>query len=111
MLRKGATVAGNVPHLQETSLVRINQALRDLFAGRSNAVGEVTLTANDTTTAVSSLNIGPDTKVFLFPTTANAAADFGSGGLYISAVISGGFTITHPNDADTDKTFFWVALG
>lgn len=104
-------MAGNVPHLQETSLVRINQALRDLFAGRSNAVGEVTLTANDTTTTVSALNVGVGSKVFLFPTTANAAADFGSGSLYVSAVASGGFTITHPNDADTDKTFFWVALG
>ncbi len=103
-------MAGTIPHIYERDQTRINQAIRDLFAGRSNAVGEVTLTANDTTTTVTALNIGIDSKVFLMPTTANAAADFVAG-VYISAVTSGGFEITHPNDADTDKTFFWVALG
>lgn len=104
-------MAGNVPHIYEKNPVRINQALRDLFQGRSNAVGAVTLTANDTTTTVTAANCGEDSKIFLMPTTANAAADFGSGSLYVSAVANGTFTITHPNDADEDKTFFWVALG
>jgi len=103
-------VAGNIPHLYEKDQTRINQAIRDLFAGRSNAVGSVTLTASTTTTVVTSLNIGEDSKIFLMPTTANAAADFVAG-VYISTVASGTFTITHPSDADTDKTFFWVALG
>ena len=102
-------MAGNVVHLQETSQVRQNQAIRDLFAGRSNAVGTVTLTASATTTDVTAINCGKDSKVFLMPTTANAAADFAS--CYISAVANGSFTITHPSDGDTDKTFFWVALG
>lgn len=104
-------MAGNIPHLQETNLVRINQAIRDLFAGRSNAVGTVTIAANDTTTTVTALNVGADSKIFLFPTTANASADFVSGSLYISSVGQGSFEITHPNTADTDKSFAWVALG
>ncbi len=104
-------MAGNVPAITERDTTRIVQAIRDLFQGRSNAVGTVTLTANDTTTTVTALNVGLSSRVFLMPTTANAAADFGSGSLYISDVASGSFTITHPSDADTDKTFFWVALG
>lgn len=104
-------MAGNVVHLQETNQVRINQAIRDLFAGRSNAVGEVTLTESTTTTAVTAINVGADTKIFLMPTTANAAAEIGNGTAYVSAVGQGTFTITHANNAQTDRTFFWLGLG
>jgi hypothetical protein len=102
-------MAGNIPHLQEVSQVRQNQALRDLFAGRSNAVGTVTLTANAASTVVTAINCGADSKVFLFPTTANAAAIVAA--TYVSAVANGTFTVTHTNSATADKTFFWVALG
>lgn len=104
-------MAGNVPAITETNLTRILQAIRDLFAGRSNAVGEVTLSANQASTSISALNVGPDTKVFLMPTTANASAEFGNGTIYVSAVGSGSFTITHANNAQTDRIFYWVALG
>jgi hypothetical protein len=104
-------MAGNVPHMQETNPARLNQAIRDLFAGRSNSVGTVTLTENDTTTDVAFLNCGPDSKVFLFPTTADAADELGGGLLYVSSVGAGTFTITHANDASTTRTFFYVCLG
>lgn len=104
-------MAGQVPHLQETSLVRINQAIRDLFAGRSNAVGEVTLTASAASTDVTAINVGADTKIFLTPTTANASAEFGNGTIYVSSVGQGTFTITHANNAQTDRTFYWVGIG
>lgn len=104
-------MAGNVPAITETSPKRIVQAIRDLFSGRSNAVGEVTLRASQTTTTVTALNVGPDTKVFLMPTTANASAAFSDGVTRISSVAAGSFTITHASDSNTDKTFFWVALG
>lgn len=104
-------MAGNVPALTETRPQVILQAIRDLFQGRSNAVGRVTLTASSTTTVVSALNIGADTKVFLTATTANAAAEAGGTALYISAVGSGTFTITHANNSQTDRTFFWGAWG
>lgn len=103
-------MAGNIPAITERDPTRINQAIRDLFAGRSNAVGTVTLTASDTTTAVEALNVGADSRVFLQATTANASAAL-LAGLYVSAVAAGGFTITHASDAATDQTFFWVALG
>lgn len=102
-------MAGNILHLQETSQVRQNQALRDLFAGRSNAVGSVTLTANAATTAVTAPNCGLNSKVFLFPKTANAAAIVAA--TYVSSVGVGTFTVTHTNSATADKTFAWVCLG
>jgi hypothetical protein len=87
------------------------QSIRDLFAGRSNAVGTVTLTANAASTTVAALNVGASSRVFLSPTTANASAEFGNGTIRISAVTSGGFTITHANNAQNDRTLYWLALG
>jgi len=104
-------MAGNPPAPLEKNLVRIVQGVRELFQGRSNAVGVVTLTENATTTDVAALNCGADSKVFLTPTTANAAAEVGAGGMYISAVASQQFTITHANNAQTDRTFHYVVLG
>ena len=104
-------MAGNVPHLNETNPIKIIQAIRDLFAGRSNAVGTVTLRANETTTTVAAINCGAASRVFLMATTASAAAEVGGTALRVSSVGSATFTITHANTADVDKTFFWVALG
>lgn len=90
---------------------RIVQALKELGSGRSNAVGTVTLTANQTSTVVAAINCGPDSRVFLMPTTANASAEFGNGTIRISAVGQGTFTVTHANSAQTDRTYFWLAVG
>ncbi len=103
-------MSGEPPHLNETRQWRIVQAIRELFEGRSNAVGSVTLTANDTTTVVSNVVSNADSKIFLMPTTANAQADW-IAGMRVSAKAQGSFTITHPNNANADKTFDWVALG
>ena len=102
-------MAGNVPAPTETRPQRLAQAIRDLFAGRSNAVGTVTLRASQTTTVVTALNVGEDSRIFLTATTANAAAVIAS--LYVSSVGSGTFTITHPSNANVDKVFFWGAWG
>lgn len=104
-------MAGNVPHPQEKDPFKLVQGIRELFQGRSNAVGTVTLTENETTTDVAAINCGAESKVFLMPTTANAAAEFGNGTIYVSSVASGAFTLTHANAATTDRTFFYVCLG
>lgn len=104
-------MAGNVPTLDERNPVLILQAIRDLFAGRSNAVGSITLTANAASTSVTAINCGKDSKIFLMPKTANASAEFGNGTIYVGTVANGSFTITHANNANADKSFFWVALG
>ena len=104
-------MSGVILHIAEKDQTRQNQAIRDLFAGRSNAVGTVTLTASVATTTVTAINCGLGSRVFLMPTTANASAEFGNGTIRISAVANGSFTITHANNAQTDRTLFWVALG
>lgn len=88
---------------------RMAAAIRQLIEGRSNAVGTCTLTANAGSTVVTAVNCGPQSAVFLFPTSANAAAIVAA--TYVSAVAAGSFTVTHTNSAATGKTFFYVCLG
>lgn len=104
-------MSGNVPASTEKNPLRLAQAIRDLFAGRSNAVGSCTLTANQASTTVTATNCGPDSKIFLTPTTANAAAEIGNGTLRVSAVAAGSFTLVHANNAQNDRTFYWGAFG
>lgn len=86
-----------------------NTAIRQLIEGRSNAVGTCTLTANAGTTTVTAINCSQSSAVFLFPTTANAAAIVAA--TYVSTVSNGSFVVTHTNSATTGKTFFYVCLG
>lgn len=72
-------------------------------------VGTCTLTANAVTTTVTDSNVFASSKIYLTPTSANAAADVGSAtGVYISSVSDGSFIITHPNNANSDKTFNYI---
>jgi len=88
----------------------IRQAIRQLIQGRNNANGTVTLTANTTTTTVTQSTINKDAGVFLFPTTANAAAAIAT--TYANVAATGGaFTLTPANNAQTDRTFYYVVLG
>lgn len=102
-------MAGNVPSLSERDPFRFAQAINELFQGRSNAVGECTLTASATTTTVTADNCGDESQVFLFPRTANAAAALAT--TFISAVGNGTFTITHASNTQTDRRFGYVAIG
>lgn len=100
----GITLAPN-----ETTLYRIVAAILALSRGASDAGGTVTLRASQTTTTVSSQIVGVGMRIFLEATTANAAAVRAS--TYVSSVGQKTFTITHPSNANTDKTFFWEAKG
>lgn len=102
-------MAGSVPSLSEKDPFRMVQAINELFQGRSNAAGVCTLTASATTTTVAAENCGDESKVFLMPTTVNAAAAVAT--TYITAVRNGSFTITHANNAQTDRTFSYAAIG
>lgn len=104
-------MAGNVPHPQEKDPFKLVQGIRELFQGRSNAVGVFTVTENTTTTTVNAINCGESSKVFITPTTANAAAEFGGGTIYVSSVESGAFTVTHANAGSTDRVYYYVCLG
>jgi hypothetical protein len=97
----------------EKDTIRQNQAIRQLMEGRSNAVGTVTL-AHDgvaTTTTVSAQTCGPNSAVFLFPTTAHAAAVVASTYIKVTDVTPKQFIVTHATTSNTDVIFFYVCLG
>ncbi len=104
-------MAGAVPHANEINIFRIVQAVRDLFSGRSNAVGTMTITPNAATTVVTALNCSVESRVSLTPTSAAAATEMGAGTCYVSAKGVGTFTVTHANSATVGRTFDWIALG
>lgn len=99
------------PGMAETDLKKIVLAIQQLAAGRSNAVGRVTLATGSSTTTVSTPNCAAGSTPILTPATANAAAEFGNGGVYVSAVANGSFTITHTDSATAGRTFLFALVG
>ena len=93
------------------SVRRLAGAISELADGRSNGFGSVTLTDSAATTAVTDRRVGTDTVISFMPTTANAAAEVGAGGMYVGTVTEGSFTITHANNAQTDRTFTYCLQG
>lgn len=89
----------------EVNLTRIVAAIRELIQGRSNATLTVTLGAGAATTVVVARNCGKDSIVVMTPKTANAAAAIATTFVLASNVRNGGFTISHANNAQTDRTF------
>lgn len=104
-------MSGPTLSAEEKDIARIVRAVRQLAEGRSNAVGTFTLTANAASTVVTAVNCGAGSSVLAFPTTANAAAEIGNGTMYIGTVANGSFTVTHANNAQTDRIFMYAALG
>jgi hypothetical protein len=93
----------NIPGLNETRLAIINQAIRELAAGASNSVSQVTLRPSLTTTVVSDPLATVESHIDLCPLTANAAAAQAT--TYVSSRGRGTFTLTHASAASTDRTF------
>jgi len=95
----------------ERDLKKFALAIQQLAQGRSNATGACTLAASASSTTVAAQNCGAGSVVLLSPRTAHAAAEVAAGTCYISAVALGSFTVTHANNAQTDRTFGYVCLG
>lgn len=100
-----------VPGITETDLKKIVLALQQLAAGRSNAVGSVTLTTGSSTTTVTMANCAAGSTPILTPASASAAAEVGNGSIYVSAVANGSFTITHANSVTAGRTFLYAIVG
>jgi len=99
------------PGIAETDLKKIVLAIQQLAAGRSNAVGSVTLSTGTSTTTVSMPNCAAGSTPILTPATTSAAIELSNGTMYVSAVANGSFTITHANSATAGCTFFYAILG
>lgn len=102
-----------LPGITEADLKKVILAIQQLGAGRSNAVGTITLATGAATTVVTTLTgiCAPGSVPILIPTTANAATEFGAGTWYISSVGLNTFTITHTNSATTGRTFLYAIVG
>jgi hypothetical protein len=100
-----------VPGITETDLKKIVLAVQQLAAGRSNAVGTVTLATGSASTVVTDKNCAAGSTPLLTPASANAAAEVGGGTMYVSSVANGAFTITHANSATTGRTFLYALHG
>jgi hypothetical protein len=97
-----------VPGLSETDPKKLILSLQQLAAGRSNAIGTVTLTVSATSTTVTDQNCASGSAIILTPQTANAAAALT--GIYYSTA-NGSFVINHANNAQTDRTFTYAIQG
>lgn len=97
----------------------IVRTVRNIMQGKTNNTGSVTLTANAGSTVVSVAqgDIGPYSTILLMPLTANAAAEQGNGTMYVSTITitpasnTFNFTLTHANNAQTDRNFRFVIIG
>ena len=94
-------------------LRKIAVAVNGLLNGWSNNIGSVTLTASAATTVIQfePNRLRVESRISLFPQTANAAAAWNS--IYESArdVAAGTLTLTHVNNANADKTYDFFLVG
>jgi hypothetical protein len=79
--------------------------------GKLNVDGDITLTANVGSTTITDPRIGGHSVILFMPLTANAAAEVGNGTMYVSSVGSETATITHANNAQTDREFHFAIFG
>lgn len=96
---------------------RLALVVNRTLQGKTNNTGVITLTAGAASTVVNLAagRLGQDTVILFDPLTANAAADLYGGGMYVTVanrdVLGNKFTITHPNNANADKTFRYTLIG
>lgn len=100
-----------LPDINEKDLKKLILSLQQLGAGRSNAVGTVTLTQNAATTTVTDANCSAGSVISLMPTNAASATEFGAGTWYIGTISNGSFVITHVNSATAGRTFKYIVHG
>ena len=86
-------------------------AVNLLIDGKMNSTGSITLTASSTTTSVTDYRVGPDSVIVFTPMTANAAAEYGGGSMFVSARAKQSFTVTHASNVQTDREFTYIVIG
>ncbi len=96
---------------QEQWLRLIAVTLNNVLQGKLLATGAVTLGASVGSTTLTDSRIGPNSFIAFMPTTANAATEIGAGTLYVSARTTGIATLTHANNAQTDRVFTYLVIG
>ena len=89
------------------------QAINLMDDGNFACNGIITLTENVVSTVVKNYKVGKDSVVLFMPLTANAATELYGATMYVSDISprDNEFTITHANNAQTDRQFRYVVLG
>lgn len=91
-------------------LRRIREVVNNILIGKQNITFDVTLAAGATSTIVTDSRIGGNSSIQLgCPRTANAAAALAT--TYVSSIGNQTATLTHDNNAQTDRTFRLVIQG
>ena len=92
---------------------KIAEGVNNLFKGGIRTNGTVTLRASQTTTVVTDRNVGKDSVILFMPLTANAATELYGATMLVTdiAPLTNQFTITHANNAQTDRNFKYIVLG
>lgn len=115
---------GGAPHLQALVIalknqwdyvVRLGHVLRLVQRGKLNALGaqDFTLTANAAASTLTDERLTVNSVVFFDPLTANAAAEEAAGTRYTLTAdrLNGSWTVTHANNAQTDRTYRVLIIG
>lgn len=94
---------------------KVRTTANNSLNGKLNTTGTFTLNASTVSTSVKLAPgiVTPNSVVIYYPLTANAAANFADGNMFLSTRDSANnvFGLTHTSDANTDKTFQFVVLG
>jgi hypothetical protein len=89
------------------------EAVQQMRRGKMDIVTELTLTANVATSTLTWKGLSPQSVVVFDPKTANAAAELYGGTMYVLTADRGNdaWTVTHANNAQTDRTFQVAIIG
>lgn len=101
------------PPPANSDLRRQYEVLQQLRNGKTENVGELTLTANAASTVVTDIRISPQSVIVWHPRTANAATEMANGTMYVTDANMGNgtMTVTHANNAQTDRDFRYAVIG
>lgn len=97
-----------------TSYLRsLRLSIFNIWSGKLNCVGEITLRANEATTVLNRKGLSPQSVVTFDPKTANAATELYGATMYVLTAnrLNDAWTITHSNGAGVDRTFQYSVLG
>jgi hypothetical protein len=96
---------------------RAVNVLNRAMTGKLNAINSdgfpLTLTANVASTVLTDSRLGTNSFIAFDPVTANAAAELAAGTMYVPTANrrDGNFTVTHANNAQTDRIFRYLIIG
>ena len=90
-------------------LRQLSDKLNATISGGGNNTGDLTLTANASSTTLTDARIGLTCVIELMPKSLNAVK--AKSMIYFGTPKAGSVVIYHPNDAQTDKTFRYAITG